>query len=471
MATKGAYPGGEEKLKKPWQGRFTKDTAETVLDFTCSLPYDKRLAFCDIQGNLAHVKMLAAKEIISYEESQVIVTGLKEIQQELEEGAFPYDLSFEDIHMNIEKRLTEKIGPVGGKLHTARSRNDQVALDMHLYMKEQIVIIDSYLVQLQEVLVELAEKYPGDIIPGYTHLQRAQPVLLSHHLLAYFWMLKRDRERLAGVFKRVDLMPLGAGALSGTGFPIDRQMVADKLGFSKLYENSMDAVSDRDYIIEFLSFSSVLMMHLSRFCEELIMWNSAEFAFIELDDAYTTGSSMMPQKKNPDVAELIRGKTGRVYGSLFSILTVMKSLPLAYNKDMQEDKEGLFDTIDTLKALLPLFSEMLQTITVDSARLRQAVDDDYLCATDIADYLVKQGAAFRDSHHIVGKMISHSSDIGVRLRELTVEERSKFHPVLGEDISALLDPVRVVEARLSRGGTAPEAVKKQLELARQDLGK
>lgn len=435
------------------------------------MPYDRRLAFCDIQGSLAHVEMLAANGIISHEESQLIISGLKEVQEELEEGSFPYDLSFEDIHMNIEKRLTEKVGPVGGKLHTARSRNDQVALDMHLYMKEEIVIIDSYLVQLQETLVKLAEQYLGEIIPGYTHLQRAQPVLLSHHFLAYFWMLKRDRERLAGVFKRVDLMPLGAGALSGTGFPVDRQMVAKKLGFSKLYENSIDAVSDRDYIIEFLSFASVFMMHLSRLCEELIMWNSAEFGFIELDDAYTTGSSMMPQKKNPDVAELIRGKTGRVYGSLFSILTVMKSLPLAYNKDMQEDKEGLFDTIDTLKALMPLLSEMLQTMMVDSARLCQAVDDDYLCATDLADYLVKHKVAFRESHHIVGKMIAHSRDIGVRLSELTAEERSKFHSALGEDISSLLDPARVVEARLSRGGTAPEAVKKQLEIARQDLGK
>ncbi|MGM0651351.1 MAG: argininosuccinate lyase [Bacillota bacterium] len=458
-------------MKKPWQGRFTKDTAEIVLNFTCSLPYDRRLAFCDIQGSLAHVEMLAANGIISHEESQLIISGLKEVQEELEEGSFPYDLSFEDIHMNIEKRLTEKVGPVGGKLHTARSRNDQVALDMHLYMKEEIVIIDSYLVQLQETLVKLAEQYLGEIIPGYTHLQRAQPVLLSHHFLAYFWMLKRDRERLAGVFKRVDLMPLGAGALSGTGFPVDRQMVAKKLGFSKLYENSIDAVSDRDYIIEFLSFASVFMMHLSRLCEELIMWNSAEFGFIELDDAYTTGSSMMPQKKNPDVAELIRGKTGRVYGSLFSILTVMKSLPLAYNKDMQEDKEGLFDTIDTLKALMPLLSEMLQTMMVDSARLCQAVDDDYLCATDLADYLVKHKVAFRESHHIVGKMIAHSRDIGVRLSELTAEERSKFHSALGEDISSLLDPARVVEARLSRGGTAPEAVKKQLEIARHDLGK
>ena len=434
------------------------------------MPYDKRLAFCDIQGSLAHVEMLAEKEIISIKESSMIITGLKEIQEELTEGAFPYDLEFEDIHMNIEKRLTEKIGPVGGKLHTGRSRNDQVALDMHLYMKEEIVAIDNFLVQLQKTLVELAERYQDEIIPGYTHLQRAQPVLLSHHLMSYFWMLKRDRERLAGVFKRVDLMPLGAGALSGTGFPIDRQMVAEKLGFSKLYENSMDAVSDRDYVIEFLSFSSILMMHLSRLCEELVMWNSAEFGFIELDDAYTTGSSMMPQKKNPDVAELIRGKTGRVYGSLFSILTVMKSLPLAYNKDMQEDKEGLFDTIDTLKALLPLLSEMLDTMLINSERLKQAIDDDYLCATDLADHLVKNKATFRDSHHIVGKMIAHSRDTGVRLRELTAEERSKFHPALAADISSLLDPVRVVEAGLSRGGTAPEAVKKQLEIARQDLG-
>jgi len=413
--------------------------------------------------------MLVAKDILNPDEAGQIIGGLEKIRGEIEDGSFPYDLSFEDIHMNIEKRLTDMLGSLGGKLHTARSRNDQVALDMHLYMKEEIEVIDRFLIKLQKVLLVLAERFEGVLIPGYTHLQRAQPVLLAHHLLAYFWMLQRDRERLDGALKRADLMPLGAGALAGTGFTIDRRLVADKLGFKNLYENSIDAVSDRDYIIEFLSFSSILIMHLSRLCEELIIWSSAEFGFIELDDAYTTGSSMMPQKKNPDVAELIRGKTGRIYGSLMSILTVMKGLPLAYNKDMQEDKEGFFDTVDTLKTSLPVLTEMLQTLTIDRCRLAAAVDDDYLCATDLADYLVRHGVPFRDSHHIVGKMIAFCKKEGIRLRELDSEKRSRFHQTLSEDISALLDPVKVVEARISRGGTAPQTVREQLQLARKEL--
>ena len=441
-----------------------------MLEFTVSLPYDRRLAICDIRGSIAHVEMLAEKSILTADEAALIISGLGKIREEIADESFPYDLSFEDIHMNIEKRLTEKLGPLGGKLHTARSRNDQVALDMHLYMKEEIAAVDHLLIQLQETLLDLAGRFEGVLIPGYTHLQRAQPVLLAHHLLTYFWMLQRDRERLQGVLQRADLMPLGAGALSGTGFAVDRRMVADKLGFKHLYENSIDAVSDRDYLIEFLSFSSILMMHLSRLCEELIMWSTAEFGFIELDDAYTTGSSMMPQKKNPDVAELIRGKTGRVYGSLVSMLTMMKGLPLAYNKDMQEDKEGLFDTIDTLKALLPVLSQMLQTLIINRPRLAAAVDDDYLCATDLADFLVRRGVAFRDSHHIVGKMIAFCRQEGIRLRELDPDGRKQFHPVLSEDVSALLDPARVVEARESRGGTAPSAVKEQLQIARKKIG-
>ncbi len=469
METEAASAGGEKKLKKPWQGRFSKDTNQSVLNFSASLPYDRRLADCDIRGNIAHVEMLSKKGIISTDEAALIIQGLNEIKDEIASGDFSYDISFEDIHMNIEKRLTEKIGPAGGKLHTARSRNDQVALDMHLYMKEEILIIDSYLSQLQETIIDLAEHFEDVLIPGYTHLQRAQPVLLGHHLLTYFWMFKRDRERLKGAFESADIMPLGAGAIAGTGFPIDRHIVADKLGFSRLYENSIDAVSDRDYIIEFLAFSSILIMHLSRLCEELVIWNSAEFGFIELDDAYTTGSSMMPQKKNPDLAELIRGKTGRIYGSLFAILTVMKGLPLSYNKDMQEDKEGLFDTIDTLKALLPLLSEMLETMTVERSRLAAAVDDDYLCATDLADYLVRSGESFRDSHHIIGKMIACSRKEKIRLREMDPEKRGRFHPALAKDISALLDPTRVVEARTSRGGTAPSAVKEQIRIAREEM--
>ncbi len=440
-----------------------------MLHFSASLPFDRRLAFVDIKGSIAHVQMLNNQGIIASEESEQIINGLEEIRAELEQGQFPYDLDFEDIHMNIEKRLTEMIGPVGGKLHTGRSRNDQVALDTHLYMKEEIKALDLLLAQLQKTILNLAERFKGVLIPGYTHLQRAQPVLLSHHLLAYFWMLKRDRGRLEGVLKHSDLMPLGAGALAGTGFDIDRLQVADSLGFAALYENSVDAVSDRDYIIEFLAFAAILMMHLSRLCEELINWSSAEFGFIELDDAYTTGSSMMPQKKNPDLAELARGKTGRVYGSLIALLTVMKGLPLAYNKDMQEDKEGFFDTVDTLKGLLPLLSEMLDTITVNTSCLREAVDDDYLCATDLADYLVKKGLTFRESHHLVGSLIAYCREEKKRLRELTSETRAQFHPALAEEISSLLDPVKVVEARRSRGGTAPSAVQEQLKLAWKEL--
>ncbi len=439
------------------------------MNFTASLSFDRRLGLCDIRGSIAHVEMLAARQIITTAELTRLIGGLEEVRTEIIENRFPYDIRYEDIHMNIEKRLTDKLGPLGGKLHTARSRNDQVALDMHLYVKEEIGNIDSHLHQLQETMIALAEEYSDVLIPGYTHLQRAQPVLLAHHLLTYFWMLQRDRDRLAGSLQRADLMPLGAGAIAGTGFAVDRELVANKLGFGQLYENSIDAVSDRDYIIEFLSFAAILMMHLSRLGEELVLWSSTEFGFIEIDDAYTTGSSMMPQKKNPDVAELIRGKTGRVYGSLFSMLTIMKGLPLAYNKDMQEDKEGLFDTIDTLKASLPLLAQMLQKISVNRSRLADAVDDDNLCATDLADYLVRHGSTFRDSHHIIGKMIAYCLREGLRLRELDSDCRRRFHPDLAADVSTLLDPGKVVAARSSRGGTAPAAVKEQLKLAKQLL--
>ncbi len=438
-----------------------------MIRFSASLPFDRRLAFCDIKGSIAHVQMLAEQSIISAQEAELITEGLLNVEREIKAAQFPYDLAFEDIHMNIEKRLIEKIGPVGGKLHTARSRNDQVALDMHLYMKEEMAHLDGALRRLQEVILEMADRFDGVLIPGYTHLQRAQPVLFSHHLAAYFWMLNRDRERLRGAYRHADLMPLGSGALAGTGFPVDRSAVAKKLGFSGLYENSMDAVGDRDYLLEFLAFAAILIMHLSRLCEELITWCSAEFAFIELDDAYTTGSSMMPQKKNPDVAELIRGKSGRVYGNLIAMLTVMKGLPLAYNKDMQEDKEGVFDTVDTLQSILPLLAQMLATLSLNRERLAEAVDDDYLCATDLADHLVRRGAAFRDAHHAVGEMIALCRREGTRLRELSAAQRAKIHPALAEDISALLDPSRVVEARRSRGGTAPEAVRAQLEEARR----
>ncbi len=439
------------------------------MKFTASLSFDQRLARQDIRGSIAHANMLASCGIIGAAEAAAICKGLEEIGQELETGRFPLDPEFEDIHMNIEKRLIEKIGPTGGKLHTARSRNDQVALDMHLYLMDEIREIDQMVARLQEVFLELARKFAGVLLPGYTHLQRAQPVLFSHHLLAYFWMLQRDRERLMGAYRRADLMPLGAGALAGTGFPIDRERVAKSLGFTRLYENSMDAVSDRDYIIEFLSFAALLVMHISRLSEELILMSTAEFGFIDLDDAYTTGSSMMPQKKNPDVAEVARGKTGWVYGSLLALLTVLKGLPLTYNKDLQEDKEGLFDTVDTLKALLPLMGEMLLSMRVNRSRMKEAAADDYACATDLADYLVRQGVAFREAHHIVGALIAYSQEIGLPLKKLNPEQRARFHPALGEEIGRLLDPLTVVEARGSRGGTASSAVAEQLRRAEESM--
>ncbi|OPL15027.1 MAG: argininosuccinate lyase [Firmicutes bacterium ML8_F2] len=456
-------------MKKPWQGRFQKEMDPAVLDFTASLPFDRRLGLHDLKGSLAHLSMLASRSIIGADEEALLRGGLEEIAEEITAGSFPYDLSFEDIHMNIEKRLIEKVGPDGGRLHTARSRNDQVALDMHLYLRDECKRIDEGLQHLQEVIVGMAEKHEDILMPGYTHLQRAQPVLLAHHMLAYFWMLERDRQRLAGVLERIDLMPLGAGALAGTSFDIDREQVAAYLGFSRLYENSIDAVSDRDYLVEFLAFAAIAVMHLSRLCEEIIIWSSVEFGFIELDDSYTSGSSMMPQKKNPDVAELIRGKTGRIYGSLIGLLTVLKGLPLAYNKDLQEDKEGLFDTVDTLKNLLPPLSGMLGTMVFCRERLAEAVDDDYLCATDMADYLVRRGCTFREAHQTVGQLIAFCRRKNNRLKELTLDQRARFHPALAENIEALLDPVKVVEARLSRGGTASAAVAEQLQKARAVL--
>lgn len=456
-------------MKRPWQGRFIKDTAETVLKFTASLPFDRRLARQEIKGSLAHAEMLAERGIISKQDASVIIKGLEMIASEFAQGCFSFDAGFEDIHMNIEKRLIELVGPVGGKIHTARSRNDQVALDLHLYLMEEIKIIDTYAGLLQEALIKLARRCRGTVMPGYTHLQRAQPVLLSHHLLAYFWMLQRDRERLRGAYRRADLMPLGAAALAGTGFPVDREAVARKLGFSRLYENSMDAVSDRDYVAEFLFCASLLMMHLSRLSEEIILWCSAEFGYLELDDAFTTGSSIMPQKKNPDVAELTRGKTGRVYGNLFSLLTVLKGLPLAYNRDLQEDKEGLFDTVDTLKSVLPLLAEMLLASRFNSERMAACAGDDFTCATDLADYLAGQGVPFREAHHAVGSLVAFCLRENKLPRELSAEQRAAFHPGLAGDISGLLDPRQAVEVRRSRGGTASSAVEKQLKLAEASM--
>ncbi len=455
---------------KLWGGRFKKETNSSVEEFGASVFFDYKLATEDIQGSIAHAKMLCKAKVLTEAEKEKIIAGLESIAQEIKEGTFEFKVELEDVHMNIEKRLSEKIGSLGGKLHTARSRNDQVALDMHLFMKKENRQLVALLQDLQETLLLLAEKYFDVIFPGYTHLQRAQPVLFSHHLLAYFWMFQRDRERLNEQYKRCDLMPLGAGALAGTTFSIDREELASELGFSSLYENSMDAVSDRDYILEFLAGTSITMMHLSRLSEEIILWSSQEFGFIELDDSFTTGSSIMPQKKNPDVAELVRGKTGRVYGHLISLLTVLKGLPLAYNKDLQEDKEGLFDSLDTVKKSLSIFSAMLKTMQVNKENMRKAVSKDFSAATDLADYLVKEAKIpFREAHEVVGKMVAYCLDKEKYLADLTIEEMHQFHSSFNPSVEKLLQPEGVVNARKSRGGTAPVAVREQLQRAKEAL--
>lgn len=452
---------------KLWGGRFDKDTDRLMEEFTASIFFDRRLAEEDIAGSMAHCRMLASQGIISPEEAGLILEGLAEIREEIRRGEFTYSAVLEDIHLHVEQRLTEKIGPAGGKLHTARSRNDQVALDMHLYVRKEILAVTSLVASLQQVILEVAGAHLDVIMPGYTHLQRAQPVLFSHHLLAYFWMLARDRERFLDAYKRADWMPLGAGALAGTTFPVDREMVAAELGFARLYENSLDAVSDRDFVAEFLSAAALLMVHLSRFSEDLILWSSSEFAFVTLDDAFTTGSSMMPQKKNPDIPELVRGKAGRVLGSLVAVLTMLKGLPLAYNKDMQKDKEGLFDTVDTLKICLKLYAAMLRTVKINAAQMYAAASGDFASATDLADYLVRQGLPFREAHAVVGRLVGSCVNSGRRLSELTPEEMREVSPLLGAEALLLLAPEACVAARRARGGTAREAVEEQLKKARE----
>jgi argininosuccinate lyase len=455
---------------KLWGGRFNKDTDRLVEEFAASISFDRRLAEEDIAGSMAHCRMLAKQGIISQEEAGRILAGLAEIREEIRSGEFTYSAALEDIHMHVEQRLTEKIGPAGGKLHTGRSRNDQVALDMHLYVRKEILAVASLVASLQQVILEVASANLEVIMPGYTHLQRAQPVLFSHHLLAYFWMLERDRERFLDAYKRADWMPLGAGALAGTTFPVDREMVAAELRFARLYENSLDAVSDRDFVAEFMFAACLLMVHLSRFSEDLVLWSSSEFAFVTLDDAFTTGSSMMPQKKNPDIPELVRGKTGRVLGGLVAVLTVLKGLPLAYNKDMQEDKEGLFDTVDTLKMCLTLYAAMLRTVKINAARMYAAVEGDFASATDLADYLVRQGVPFREAHAVVGRLVGNCVNSGRRLSELSLEELREASPLLGTEALQLLTPEACVAARSARGGTAREAVEEQLKKARELIG-
>lgn len=437
---------------KLWGGRFTKGTNEFANHFHSSISFDQRLYEEDIMGSVAHCKMLGKQGIIASSDADLIVTTLHSILQDIESQVIVFDENMEDIHMNIESILIERIGDVGKKLHTGRSRNDQVALDLRMYCKKEVVVIKSHLVTLIEVLNELSSNNLSTLMAGYTHLQKAQPVTFAHHLLAYVEMFKRDISRLEDAYRRLDVMPLGSGALAGTTYDLDREYVAELLGFSKITTNSLDGVSDRDFVIEILSDLSITMVHLSRFCEDVVLWSSDEFKFIRLDDAFSTGSSIMPQKKNPDMAELIRGKSGRVFGDLFTMLTVMKGLPLAYNKDMQEDKECLFDAIDTLKLCLPVFSDMMNTLTVNEDEMKKGLLGGYINATDIADWLVKHDVSFRDAHEIVGKAVLYAIDNNKMLEELTIEEYRQFSPVITDDIYNAIDVVNCVEDRDVIGG-------------------
>ncbi|QAV27520.1 argininosuccinate lyase [Neobacillus thermocopriae] len=454
-------------MKKLWGGRFTKTAAQWVDDFGASIHFDQQLVEEDIEGSIAHVTMLGECGILPKEDVETIKKGLTKLLEKAKNGELSFSVAYEDIHLNIEKMLIDEIGPVGGKLHTGRSRNDQVATDMHLYLRKRVIEIIELIRQLQRVLVEKAERHVETLIPGYTHLQRAQPISFAHHLLAYVWMFERDRERFTESLKRINKSPLGAGALAGTTFPIDRHLTAQLLGFDSIYENSLDAVSDRDFIIEFLSNSSILMMHLSRFCEELILWSSQEFQFIEMDDTFATGSSIMPQKKNPDMAELIRGKTGRVYGNLMALLTVMKGLPLAYNKDMQEDKEGMFDTVQTVIGSLKIFAGMIETMTVRTDVMEKATKQDFSNATELADYLAKKGVPFREAHEIVGKLVLTCIERGVFLADLPLDVYQQASPLFEEDIYEALNPYTAVNRRTSAGGTGFTEVKKAIEKAKQ----
>ena len=456
-------------MKKLWGGRFTKSAEEWVDEFNASISFDQELVQEDIEGSIAHVTMLEKSEVLSKEDASKIKDGLKSLLKKARNNELEFSVQYEDIHLNIEKLLIDEIGPVGGKLHTGRSRNDQVATDMHLYLRKEVKEVLKGIRNLQKALLTQAESHVDTIIPGYTHLQRAQPISFAHHLLAYFWMLSRDYERMTESLKRINRSPLGAGALAGTTFPIDREYSAELLGFDGIYENSLDAVSDRDFIVEFLSNSSLLMMHLSRFCEELILWSSDEFNFIEMDDTFSTGSSIMPQKKNPDMAELIRGKTGRVYGDLFGLLTVLKGTPLAYNKDMQEDKEGMFDTVKTVKGSLKIFAGMIETMKVKKEEMEKATKSDFSNATDLADYLAAKGMPFREAHEVVGKLVLTCIEKGCYLLDLSMEEYKNASDLFEEDIYTVLDQRTVVKRRNSQGGTGFEQVKLQLEKAKESL--
>ena len=450
------------------RGRFSKPAGRSVTDYSASLPFDRRLYKQDIAGSIAHARMLGAQGIIKAAESTQIIKGLEAIRDEIEQGKFEFRNEYEDIHMAVEARLTEMIGETGRRLHTARSRNDQIATDIRLFTMDAIFDTVAAITRVQAALLDVAEANRKVIIPGYTHLQVAQPVLLAHHLLAYFEMLQRDLERFIDCYERTDVLPLGSGALAGVPYNLDREMVAEELGFSCVSANSLDAVSDRDFIIEYEAAAATCMMHLSRLAEEMIVWSSAEFGFIEVDDAYAHGSSIMPQKKNPDVAELARGKTGRVYGSLMALLTTMKGLPLAYNSDLQEDKEGFFDCVDTLLDTLDIFAGMVKTVTVRPQRTKQAAGRGYILATDLADYLVGKGAAFRTAHEAVARLVSYAVEHTKDLKDLTLVEYKEFSPLFGEDVKKISIKTSL-SARNVPGGTAPRQVAVALRRARKLL--
>jgi argininosuccinate lyase len=450
------------------RSRFQKGTNKTAQDYLASIPFDQRLYRQDIEGSIAHARMLAKQRIIADKDAEAIIAGLNSIRNEIEQGKFHFKTKLEDIHMNIEARLFEKIGDVAGKLHTARSRNDQVALDMRLFLKEEIPKTMDNIKALQSSLVELAEANKDVIIPGYTHLQQAQPVLLAHHLLAYFEMFQRDKQRFSDCLKRTDVLPSGSGALAGVAYPIDRQFMAQELGFSEISNNSVDAVSDRDFVVEYQAASALAMMHISRLAEEIVLWSSSEFGFIEIGEDFTTGSSIMPQKKNPDVAELARGKTGRIYGNLMSLLTTMKALPLAYDRDMQEDKQGLFDTLDTLHSTLEVFAEMIKTLKVNPQRISNAINEDYILATDLADYLVKKGMPFRQAHNTMSKLGEYAVANRKSFRELSLSEYRDFSPLFDKDVYNITLESSIA-ARDVVGGTAPNQVEAALRKAKKSL--
>ncbi|MDJ0870517.1 MAG: argininosuccinate lyase [Gammaproteobacteria bacterium] len=459
----------EGSAKKPWTGRFNEPTDAFVEAFTASVDFDKRLQHYDIWGSIAHARMLAKIGVLTQEEAETIVKGLKSIEADIDAGQFEWDIALEDVHMNIEAALTERIGVLGKKLHTGRSRNDQVATDMRLYLRDETDDIVSELTRLQTALLDVAEREAGTIMPGFTHLQTAQPVTFGHHMMAWFEMLNRDHERLCNGRVRIDRSPLGAAALAGTTYPIDPEITASLLGFDEPCVNSLDAVSDRDFVIEFISNCALLLTHLSRFSEELILWSSAQFEFVDLGDAFCTGSSIMPQKKNPDVPELVRGKASRVYGHLIALLSLMKAQPLAYNRDNQEDKEPLFDTVDTVKGCLKVYADMVPGIRVNAERMREAARRGFSTATDLADYLVRKGLPFRDAHEIVGNAVRQGVQSGRDLAEMSLDELRGFSPKIEEDVFDILTLDGSVAARDHLGGTAPKRVRSAVQRARAEL--